>query len=163
MVGLFSILKQFVTDKEFQRLSIFVIFVLFAGALFYHSVEEWGWLDSIYFCVTTLTTVGYGDFAPATDGGKIFTIFYIIVGIGVLLGYINVVAKIAIKHKFGFVNLITEKTKDIGEKTMQLGRKVHGEPRGEIDDKEFPPKKPLNRQKPMRKFKTEEYTKRRLK
>ena len=51
-----------------------------------------GVLDSLYFSVTTLTTVGYGDFFPKTDAGKMFTIFYILAGVGILLGFVNAVA-----------------------------------------------------------------------
>ena len=38
-----------------------------------------------------MTTIGYGDLSPQTDGGKLFTIFYILVGIGIILGFINAV------------------------------------------------------------------------
>lgn len=37
----------------------------------------------------SLTTVGYGDLAPKTDSGKIFTMFYILSGIGIIFGFIN--------------------------------------------------------------------------
>jgi voltage-gated potassium channel len=48
---------------------------------FYHHVEGWRYLDAIYFCSTTLAAVGYGDFLPRTDIGKVFTIFYQFIGI----------------------------------------------------------------------------------
>ena len=47
------------------------------------------WLDALYFSVVTLTTVGYGDFSPQTDIGKIFTIIYIIGGIGIIFGFMS--------------------------------------------------------------------------
>ena len=56
-------------------------------------MEGWSVLDSFYFSVTTLTTVGFGDPAPTTAAGKIFTIVYIFVGLGVIGGFINVLAK----------------------------------------------------------------------
>jgi hypothetical protein len=39
----------------------------------------------LYFCVVTLATVGYGDFAPRTSFGKVFTIVYILIGAGVFV------------------------------------------------------------------------------
>jgi hypothetical protein len=163
MVGLLSILRELITDKEFQRISVFVMFIIAFGTIIFHYIEDWRWLDSLYFCVTTLTTVGYGDFAPKTDAGKIMTILYIIIGIGTLLGYLNVVAKIAIKNKFGLINLLTEKTKDIGGKTIQQVKKVQGGKVEETKVEEAPSKKHLHRQKPSRKFKPEDFSKHRLK
>ena len=83
------------------------------GAAFYHEFEGWGWIDSMYFCITTLTTVGYGDLYPHTDIGKIFTSIYLLMGIGILLGYIKVIADIVFKDKAGILDIITEKTRNI--------------------------------------------------
>lgn len=129
MVGLLNIFKLLAKDKDFRALTIFVIFIIVIGTVFYHEVEDWGWLDSVYFCITTLTTVGYGDLYPETDGGKIFTILYIIIGLGVLLGYIKVVAEIALEHKFGLINLITEKTRNFGKKSREKGTKEPSTPK----------------------------------
>ena len=79
-------------DPEFEVLLTLAAITLGAGAFFYHSVEKWSWLDSLYFSITTLATVGYGDISPHTDIGKIFTMGYIIIGVGVLLGFINALA-----------------------------------------------------------------------
>jgi voltage-gated potassium channel Kch len=42
-------------------------------------------VDSLYFSVVTLATVGYGDLAPKTTEGKLFTIVYLLVGIGLFV------------------------------------------------------------------------------
>lgn len=76
------------------RIAVLVSLVTLAtGAVFYHAVEKLSWLDAIYMCTITLTTVGYGDITPHTSAGKIFTIFYILVGIGIIATLINLTVK----------------------------------------------------------------------
>ncbi len=72
-------------DPAFRFLALVVSMILGIGTVFYHTVEGWRWLDSLYFCVMTLATVGYGDFSPHTDAGKIFTMVYVFLGIGLLI------------------------------------------------------------------------------
>lgn len=80
---------KYVHDHEFMVLLASVLVILSIGTLFYHIVEGWRYIDSLYFSVTTLAAVGLGDFCPKTDLGKLFTIVYIFVGIGELLSFIN--------------------------------------------------------------------------
>ena len=60
-----------------------LVIVLLIGTFAYHNVEGWRCLDSLYFTVVTITTIGYGDFAPVTDVGKIITIIFPFLGIGI--------------------------------------------------------------------------------
>lgn len=96
MVSFVLILYQFwralkiaTNDAEFRSLAIIVGALLLMGTIFYHQVEGWGWLNSLYFCVITLATVGYGDFSPQTAAGKIFTMVYILLGIGTLVAVLT--------------------------------------------------------------------------
>ena len=86
---LFRVVLGFFKDRAYRNLSISTLLVLANGTIVYHFVEGWRWLDSLYFSVITLTTVGYGDLSPQTDFGKIFTIIYILTGIGIIFGFIN--------------------------------------------------------------------------
>ena len=47
----------------------------------------------------TLTTIGYGDFTPTNAGTQIFTIIYILTGLGVFVALLASVAEQYIKQK----------------------------------------------------------------
>ncbi len=85
--------------KYFRITAAITVLVLASGSIFYHFVEKWDWLDSVYFCVVTLTTIGYGDLTPKTDIGKLFTIFYILIGVGVLAAFVNLIIKRAVAKR----------------------------------------------------------------
>ena len=99
IVGLFRAGVSAFKDREFRALAFMLLVLLISGMVFYHEVEGWRYLDSLYFSVTTLTTVGFGDFAPHTDAGKIFTMFYIFLGLGVIFGFVEHLAEHAGKHQ----------------------------------------------------------------
>ena len=84
-----KLLFDFLKDKTYRGLVISTVSIILSGTVVYHFIEGWRWLDSLYFSVISLATVGYGDLAPQTDFGKVFTMFYILTGIGIIFGFIN--------------------------------------------------------------------------
>ena len=71
---------------------IFTLYVI-GGMTFYMNVEKWSRVDSLYFISATFTTIGYGDIIPATDTGKIFTIFFSFFGIAMVLYFMSLFGK----------------------------------------------------------------------
>jgi voltage-gated potassium channel Kch len=84
-------------DKEFRAGLVLAVLILVSGTSFYRTVEGWSWIDSLYFCVTTMSTVGFGDLSPVTPFGKIFTIVYIFVGVGVFVALFAQFARALLK------------------------------------------------------------------
>jgi voltage-gated potassium channel len=77
-------------DRHAYRILIaLALSTLLTGMIVYHFVEKFNWLDAYYFSVVTLATVGYGDFTPHTNFGKVFTTFYIFVGVGIITTFIS--------------------------------------------------------------------------
>jgi len=90
--SLLKLLALLLRDPQFRRLLGIVLLMLAAGAHIYHRLEGWSYLDAFYFTVITLTTVGYGDFSPHTGTGKLFSVIYILMGLGVFGALIAVIA-----------------------------------------------------------------------
>jgi len=72
----------------FLIITAIFIFLSSAGIYFFENEAQPEVFTSIFhsfwWAVVTLTTVGYGDVYPITVGGKIFTFFVLLVGIGVV-------------------------------------------------------------------------------
>lgn len=85
LLRLFRVLRSCWRDPEFRTLLVLFMAILAAATGFYSRVEGWTVLDSLYFSVVTVATVGYGDFTPHTAAGKIFTIVYLVVGVGLFV------------------------------------------------------------------------------
>ena len=80
-------------DRHARPIFIYVAFFILFTAALYHWLEGWGWIDSFYFVVITLTTIGYGDLTPTTSLTKLITIFYSLNGIIVLLILFDIIRR----------------------------------------------------------------------
>jgi voltage-gated potassium channel len=108
-----SIIEGF-KDKEFRALLVLVVIVLSTGTYFYYEAEGWNILDSFYCSVVTLLTLGDGRFTPTTDGSKIFTIFYLFIGLGILFTFVQKIASIMHEKR------IEKMTKDLLGKDEEI-------------------------------------------
>ena len=90
---LFSSFLGILKEEDTRALFFLLATALLSGTIFYSTVEKLSPLDSLYLSFMTLTTIGYGDVHPVTDLGKIFTMVYATVGLGIMAMFISVVAK----------------------------------------------------------------------
>lgn len=70
---------------RFVILAAGVVCLIIVGALGYHFIEGWSWLESFYMIIITLTTVGFGEVRPLSEMGRLFTAVLIIVGVWTVL------------------------------------------------------------------------------
>jgi voltage-gated potassium channel Kch len=63
--------------------------------------QAWTGIDAMYYSVVTVTTVGYGDFAPTTDEGRVFAMFYILIGLGVVFTVLSDAANYILQNVQG--------------------------------------------------------------
>jgi voltage-gated potassium channel len=72
----------------FLFMTLILLFLSGAGIYFFENPSQPEVFSSIFsslwWAVATLTTVGYGDIYPITAGGKIFTFFILIIGLGII-------------------------------------------------------------------------------
>ena len=107
---LFLPLRAMLRDPEAKILAIAALAMIAGGATVYVLVEHWTPLQAVYFCVVTLATVGYGDIHPTTELGQLFTIVYIVAGVGILAAFITELAKH--RQTDGLVARIEERIED---------------------------------------------------
>ena len=120
-------------DPEFRGLFITLLITLLIGTLFYRRAEGWSLFDSLYFSVITLSTVGYGDLAPTKIGSKIFTIMYIFMGIGILLGFVEKMTRTWYQKSTETQKAVEADTTHPGEEKSPVPGHPHDQSDGEDD------------------------------
>ncbi|KAF9953646.1 Potassium channel [Mortierella alpina] len=75
--------KIMVKRKMILRMVSIWIFMWFGGAGVFCAFEPWSYLESLYFCFVTLTTIGFGDYVPKEPGSIEFWNVYVFVGLSV--------------------------------------------------------------------------------
>jgi voltage-gated potassium channel len=84
--------QAFISVKEelvlFFLASFFLIYLVSVGIYYFENEAQpqafQSIIHSFWWSVVTLTTVGYGDVYPVTIGGKMFTFFVLMIGVGII-------------------------------------------------------------------------------
>ena len=98
-------------EHEYYILLFLAITTVIVGTVVFHLIEKWSWIDSLYFTVITLATVGYGDLTPTTPLGKIVTVIFVISGVGIFFAFLNKVMERRVERNEKRLEAIRSKKK----------------------------------------------------
>ncbi|WP_352399268.1 ion channel [Anaerotignum sp.] len=76
------VLRPFFKTNGFIYLIYWSFGFIILGTLGIAITEQKSLFDALWWTIVTITTVGYGDIAPVTSGGKLIAIFLMVFGIG---------------------------------------------------------------------------------
>ncbi|GAB4139906.1 MAG: potassium channel protein [Planctomycetota bacterium] len=68
-----------------RRIVLALVLLTAVGMVGFSWIEGWPLVDGLYMAVITLTTVGYNEVHQLSGGGRIFTMIYLVVGLGMFM------------------------------------------------------------------------------
>lgn len=111
-------LKAAFGDETVKTILSMTIAIIVLAALVYMWIEGWGFIDALYFTVMTISTVGYGDITPETQLGKLFTIVYVICGMGIFVALVTRIANTVLRQS-------VEEFEELEEKKAERRQQKH--------------------------------------
>lgn len=105
--------KNCMVDRDIKKPIIILSSITIIGAIGYHLIEGKSLLNSFYWTIVTITTVGYGDLPINTPLGKIFAIILIITSVGVILYTLTILGENIIEGRIWKVFTMREKQEEV--------------------------------------------------
>lgn len=118
--------------NSLHYVTIITVFLIIASSIAFSWLEQRDLSYGLWWAITTVTTVGYGDTYPVTNMGRIFAAFIMIIGIGfVSLLTANITSYFVEKDLENEKSdetdpnqLILERIEDLSEKIDEINRKL---------------------------------------
>lgn len=98
---------------SFVKASCLLVMVLSLGTSGFALVEGWGFHDSFYMTVITLSTVGYGEVQPLSQAGQSFAIVLILLGMITVAYAVSIIGRTALEGELYQFRRIKKMTKEI--------------------------------------------------
>ena len=118
------LVRALFTAEGLRYAALLTLLTALTGGAAFASVEKISVGDGIYWAITTMTTVGYGDFSPKTAEGKAISVAVVLVGIGFATLLVGAIAERFIRPEVHEVELTEEdlvgQVRDISVRLQRL-------------------------------------------
>lgn len=138
MFRLLRVLRLSIVVKEYRRLftlegirgaAVIAAIGAFGGGALFSTVEKgYSVWDGVWFAVTTMTTVGYGDLSPHTSAGRLVAVTLMLIGIGFVALLTGAIAQRFLSPQItqSVQATETEVAADVGDVRVELARELRG-------------------------------------
>jgi voltage-gated potassium channel len=82
---------------------VYLIGVITIGVVGFMIIDDFSFINAIYMTVITVSTVGFREAQPLSDGGKLFTAFLIMGSLGVLTFFITAITQSLFQSELSFL------------------------------------------------------------
>lgn len=115
-----SLFTKFIKETHLDKLLTVVIVTIISSSIAFYLLEEptLSFIDSLWYVLVTITTVGYGDIIPTTIEGRIIGIILIIIGIFVFSTLTAAISSIYTKR------IETETRDEIDQRLDRIEKKL---------------------------------------
>ncbi len=118
-----SLMRRFYSTEGVRDAAVLALLTILGGGTAFAAVEKSqnlsAW-DGVWWALTTVTTVGYGDVAPETDGGRVIAVAVMLVGIG----FVAILTAGAAERFIASRREATEERHQLGEKLDEIARRL---------------------------------------
>ena len=94
---MYNIIKSY---YRFYAPLLILLSLWLIGTIGYVLIDNFSWFDAFYMTIITVATVGYGEVAPLSISGKLFTAFLIITSFGTFAYAVSSITKFVIDGEF---------------------------------------------------------------
>lgn len=94
---MYNIIKSY---YRFYAPLLILLSLWLIGTIGYVLIDNFSWFDAFYMTIITVATVGYGEVAPLSQSGKLFTAFLIITSFGTFAYAVSSITKFVLDGEF---------------------------------------------------------------
>jgi voltage-gated potassium channel len=85
--------------RRLLSIAAVLLAVIAAGTIGYMVIEDRPFLDALFMTVTTISTVGYEEVFPLSTTGRIYTIFLIVGGVGIMFYSVGIIVQYFVENQ----------------------------------------------------------------